>query len=644
MARGLRKLEWILSLRDRVSAPAGNATKALDGYAKALRRSQQFSHRANVNRRLTRGFGDVVRSLNREAATPAATLREQLGEAMPMLAGSLAAVGGAAIAAAAGVARLGAAFGEAVVREASFQEGTMTTLRTMLGSESAARDEFARALAFARQTPLDTSDVIRLRTRLVTSGFRDTAERDTMTGLLTDVASAQGGNTEAAFNALRGFAQMRASGRFNMEDFNQVRDATGVSQRDVFLRIARARNLRGDDNSLVRQVEQLMARRRVTAAEGEVAIARSIQQMHGGGALGSLSGALSQTLPGLLSNLRSAFSDLMQGLDLERLPGIKHLKNVLTGLVAALSAGSTTGKRLQRILRSMIDTIGGGLFGELDVGAVLERAIGFVERLGGWLRYIWTDAVQPLAAGLRAGFGEALAPMVELVRRLFSQGPKGAKLSDTMRTVGRVLGFVGGAVVLTAGALAGFTVVLGRVISRIAPLVMWIMDARAAILAWFGSLEDYLPGGKNDLGKRFELLGASIVQGIWTGLTNTWGWLLTNFQGLIELLPEGVRNVLGIHSPSRVMAQLGAHTAEGFQRGLDAEAPRVQMAMGALVAAPALGPGGGRAGGSVGNVTVHVNLPEGAAGSPDDIGAAVRRELLAVLEGRELSQGAADDA
>jgi tape measure domain-containing protein len=636
MARGLRKLEWILSLRDRVSAPAAKATKALDGYQRALRRSQQFSGRANVNRRLTRGFSDAVRmarATGREV-TETTSAFGMLGEAAP----AFAAIGGAALAAAAGVARLGVAFGAAVVHETAFQESTMTTLRTMLGSGQAARDEFARSLAFARQTPLDTADVIRLRTRLVTSGFRDTRERDVMTSLLTDVASAQGGNTEAMFNALRGFSQMRASGRFNMEDFNQIRDATGVSTRDVFLRIARARGLRGNDDSQFRQVEQLMRRGQIGAGAGEVAIAESIRQMHGGGPLGSLSGALSQTIPGMLSNLRSAFSDLMQGLDLERLPGIKALKNVLAGLVNGLSAGSSTGKRLQAVLRNIINTVGMGLFDGLDVTSILERAIGFVERLGGWLRYIWTNAVQPLAAGLRAGFGEALAPMVELVRRLFSQGPKGAKLSDTMRTVGRVLGFVGGALVLIGGAMAGFSVMIGRVISRIAPLVMWTMDARAAVLAWFGALHEYLPGGKNDLGKRFEQLGAAIVQGIWTGLAMAWGGLLANFQALLEQLPAGVRRVLGIHSPSRVMAELGAYTAEGFQRGLDGATPRLQLAMGDLVAAPR-GMAGANAGGGTtvtgNNITVQVyangdadNVADAVAGALPDAIAEALAQLL----------------
>jgi hypothetical protein len=88
-----------------------------------------------------------------------------------------------------------------------------------------------------------------------------------------------------------------------------------------------------------------------------------------------------------------------------------------------------------------------------------------------------------------------------------------------------------------------------------------------------------------------------------------------------------VASALDMHSPSRVMAQLGAHTAEGFRLGVDAGTPRVQMSMDALVAAPGLGArerGGGGATVSGTNVTIQVytngaNGPEVA----DAIGAVI---------------------
>jgi hypothetical protein len=633
MARGagMRKLEWILSLRDRVSGPARQASKGLDSFRQSLRRSQQFAGRANVNRRLTRGFADIVRSLNRPTMNPVATLREQFTEALPMLTGTLAAVGSAAIAAAAGIARLGVAFGAAVVSEAAFQESSLATLRTFLGSQRAAREEFARSLAFARQTPLDTGDVIRMRLRLVSSGFRESRERDVMSNVLSDIAAANGGNMENAMNALRGFSQMRASGRFNAQDFNQIRDASGVNQRDVFLRLARMRGLRGTDDSLVRQVEQLRQHRQINSSQAEVAIVEALRAQFGGGAAGSLTAAQSGTITGLLSNLRSSFSDLMQGLDLGSLPGIKTFRGFLADLVQSLSAGSTTGKRLQGILARVIDLLGGGLRGA-DPAAVLSQALDVLDRLIDGGLYLWNNVFKPLGEGLRQGFGDAMVGILPLLRRFLETGTKGTKTADFFRTLGRVLGFVAGALVLAYGAFVAVGGVMLNVASHVAPLINGFMDARTAVLGWVMALTDYLPGGKYDLAKRFQLLGASIVDGLVAGLDAGAARIGEAMLRLAGGILDGITNPLEIHSPSRVMERLGRFTAQGFEQGLRGESAGMIAALEGMVAAPrAELPAPGALAGLGAGITVTIQVDARGRDDAEEVGDVFEERALRLL-------------
>lgn len=62
------------------------------------------------------------------------------------------------------------------------------------------------------------------------------------------------------------------------------------------------------------------------------------------------------------------------------------------------------------------------------------------------------------------------------------------------------------------------------------------------IIDWFKKL----PGQILDIGK-------SIVEGLWNGITSMGDWLWGNVTGFFDGLVGGIKNTLGIHSPSRVM-------------------------------------------------------------------------------------------
>lgn len=84
-----------------------------------------------------------------------------------------------------------------------------------------------------------------------------------------------------------------------------------------------------------------------------------------------------------------------------------------------------------------------------------------------------------------------------------------------------------------------------------------------------GEFSTWLTGFFTRLGTMgWKGVGEAIVNGIWSGLQSGWAWLVTKLQGLTAMLPAAVKNVLGIKSPSRVFAELGNYTMEGFGIGL----------------------------------------------------------------------------
>lgn len=77
----------------------------------------------------------------------------------------------------------------------------------------------------------------------------------------------------------------------------------------------------------------------------------------------------------------------------------------------------------------------------------------------------------------------------------------------------------------------------------------------------------------------FAGIGVHIVEGLWKGITDSWSKMLNHMGILTALLPKKVRQILGIHSPSRVFAEIGGFVTAGFAKGIDEGASDVVSSM-----------------------------------------------------------------
>ena len=89
------------------------------------------------------------------------------------------------------------------------------------------------------------------------------------------------------------------------------------------------------------------------------------------------------------------------------------------------------------------------------------------------------------------------------------------------------------------------------------------------------SFNQILTGAKNLLGGlgnivgSFVKVGANIIKGIWRGIESAAHWFKSKWNGLISWLPKSTRRSLEIHSPSRVMANIGQFIPMGLASGID---------------------------------------------------------------------------
>lgn len=69
-------------------------------------------------------------------------------------------------------------------------------------------------------------------------------------------------------------------------------------------------------------------------------------------------------------------------------------------------------------------------------------------------------------------------------------------------------------------------------------------------------------------GKVLEI-GKNIVDGLWNGIKNAWSNLTSKVTGLFGNLVQGIKDGLGIASPSKVFAGIGGFMAEGLAQGIE---------------------------------------------------------------------------
>jgi phage-related protein len=126
----------------------------------------------------------------------------------------------------------------------------------------------------------------------------------------------------------------------------------------------------------------------------------------------------------------------------------------------------------------------------------------------------------------------------------------------------------------------------------------------------------------SELPSKIEKIGKNIVEGLWEGLKKSWQWLKDKVGGLFGSLVQGIKDGLGIHSPSRLFRdEIGKMMALGLGEGWDDEFSNIKddiensldfndasVGINASIRKVGAGSVGGAFGGtSIGNITINID-------------------------------------
>ncbi|MGN9844866.1 hypothetical protein ACTMTI_42735 [Nonomuraea sp. H19] len=149
------------------------------------------------------------------------------------------------------------------------------------------------------------------------------------------------------------------------------------------------------------------------------------------------------------------------------------------------------------------------------------------------------------------------------------------------------------------GALLGpafqfVTTVVAKMVQSVAELFGWLYDVLighsiipdlvtgigrwigGTLVAFFADLPGQLMRAVGDIGAVMSGVSQAVMTGIWSGVVSMYDWLKNALYGFFSsIMPDWVRQALGISSPSKVFAQIGGFTMLGMAQGMQASAGEV---------------------------------------------------------------------
>lgn len=88
------------------------------------------------------------------------------------------------------------------------------------------------------------------------------------------------------------------------------------------------------------------------------------------------------------------------------------------------------------------------------------------------------------------------------------------------------------------------------------------------VVSFFKEAPDRILSAIGNVGNLLYNVGKNIVDGLWNGISSGWNWLTNQVNDLVGNLVQAAKDALGIKSPSRVFAEIGANMNAGLRMGL----------------------------------------------------------------------------
>lgn len=454
-------------------------------------------------------------------------------------------------------------------------EGYVTNFTTMLGGSAEAANGMVGSLQkLASATPLAMSDLAGGAQTLLAFGVAS----DDVSGTLQRLGDISLGNADKMQSLARAYGKATAQGKLTGETVQMMIDAgwnplidicdqTGESMEDVQKRMAAGSISAEELTQAVNHATDAGGKFAggMVAASKTVAGLTSTLQDNVNAMLGELMQPVSDAmLSTLLPTVIDAVDQLTTAFEDE---GIDGFSRVAGSLIASLSAQlvsyapqaipaalSFIGALVTGLLSALPDLTGTAI--EL-VGALL---LGIADQLPG----IITAAMSALLGIVgKITSPESITLLIQAAMQLMLALARGL-IAAIPQLIDAVPGIITN---LVESFYAMLPEIIGVGIEIVIALASGLVSNAGHIIAAVPRLVETIVRGFLAAVKSYWDIGKSIVDGIRQGIVEQWQRLKSDVSNLFTGLVSWIKNLLGIHSPSRVFADIGQNMAAGIGDG-----------------------------------------------------------------------------
>ena len=257
-----------------------------------------------------------------------------------------------------------------------------------------------------------------------------------------------------------------------------------------------------------------------------------------GAAAGAICDILVASAPSLMAGAMQAFTFILQALTEVAGQLAEAAPQILQGLVDGFVANAP----------ALFEAAHGLFMGLVD------GVVAIIPALAAALPQI----IDVFISGLPGFVGTLLSAAVDLFVAIVNAIP--VILPGLIGNVGNLIGTVVSNLPTFIGMLLGAAVTLFTAIVAAVPQIIGSL---------LGAVGNLLNQAKNAI-TSFDLgsAGRAFIQGFVNGVTGLASWVVDRVCGVFNGVVGAVKALLGIHSPSRVMAGLGGYTVDGFVVGI----------------------------------------------------------------------------
>ena len=417
-------------------------------------------------------------------------------------------------------------------------ETYLTRLETLTGSAEKANEVLEQIKKDALTTPFDVSSLTQAESLLLSTGMSAEQARDDILALGNAVSASGGGNAELQRMAIN-LQQIKNYGKASALDVRQF-TAAGIP---IYQMLADATGKTTEELKDMDITYEILS--------------EALQKASSEG--GRFYGAMekqSKTYNGAMSNLNESLDVLKGEVMRDLFKALKKILPVVTKLFDWL------GKHYKLVKAIAVPLL---VFFNLLMGFfVISKLITIIAGIGAVI------AALPFALPI-AAIGAIIALIVVLWNNCewFRDGVKAAftiivnvfKLAFEL-----IKGYIYLFIESIEAILNAVEWIKGQIREKIDAVVDFFTGIPDAISDVPGDIEAFF----QDLPANFEEIGRLCMEGLKTGMKKSWKFL-TLPTGEVTKVASGIsgffRNMLGIHSPSTVFAELGKYSAEGYAVG-----------------------------------------------------------------------------